>query len=53
MGGIGLFLLKLSGSGSFSIRMVRRGMFLSKNGWEWVVFLQELGKSGSFLLKNG
>ena len=53
MVGIGLFLLKLSGSGSLSIR----------NGWEGDVFVKKwvgvgrfslkLGGSGSFLLKNG
>ena len=53
MGRIGLFLLKLGGSGSLFLKI----------GWEWVVlvktwvavcrFCQKMGGSGLSFLKNG
>ena len=43
MGGIGLFLLKLGGSGSLTIR----------NGWEGDVFVEKWVEVGRFILKVG
>ena len=32
--------------------MGESGSLLSKNGWEWLVFSQEMGGSGLFFLKK-
>ena len=48
-----MFLEKWGGSGSLFLKIRGSGLFLLKNGWDWVAFVEKWVSVGCFCWKRG